>query len=180
MTPLSSPQATRIRKTEMPEQLIVRFRDKSDVICFPQSSSFVSEGERNDRLLSIWCSKTGWPTQRLSVSSFQFPFVQISILSSIRGGKGGFGTLLKGQSKQAGAKLTTDFGACRDLQGRRLRHVNDEIKLRKWREMEKRKLAGENIHDDEFWKTPSGLYNWHLMTRKEYCLLLTRLYCFVF
>ena len=43
-------------------------------------------------------------------------------------GKGGFGTLLKGQSKQAGAKTTLDFGACRDLSGRRLRHVNDEIK----------------------------------------------------
>eukprot|EP00592_Proboscia_alata_P002359 CAMPEP_0194372984 /NCGR_PEP_ID=MMETSP0174-20130528/21404_1 /TAXON_ID=216777 /ORGANISM="Proboscia alata, Strain PI-D3" /LENGTH=189 /DNA_ID=CAMNT_0039151809 /DNA_START=58 /DNA_END=624 /DNA_ORIENTATION=+ len=53
--------------------------------------------------------------------------------TTIRGGKGGFGTLLKGQSKQAGAKTTYDFGACRDLNGRRLRHVNDEIKLRKWR-----------------------------------------------
>jgi len=49
------------------------------------------------------------------------------------GGKGGFGTLLKIQSKKAGAKTTLDFGACRDLNGRRLRHVNDEIKLRKWR-----------------------------------------------
>ena len=57
-------------------------------------------------------------------------------LTSIRGGKGGFGTLLRGQSKQAGARTTVDFGACRDLSGRRLRHVNDEIKLRKWRELQ--------------------------------------------
>lgn len=35
---------------------------------------------------------------------------------------------------QAGAKPTTDFGACRDLQGRRLRHVNDEVRLQKWQE----------------------------------------------
>lgn len=36
--------------------------------------------------------------------------------------------------EQAGAKPTTDFGACRDLQGRRLRHVNDEVRLQKWQE----------------------------------------------
>jgi len=72
--------------------------------------------------------------------------------------------LLKGQSRQAGAKMTTDFGACRDLQGRRLRHVNDEIKLRKWRERQRREAAGEKVDADEMWKTPSGLYNWHLMT----------------
>jgi hypothetical protein len=88
----------------------------------------------------------------------------IRVVSSIRGGKGGFGTLLKGQSRQAGAKLTTDFGACRDLQGRRLRHVNDEIKLRKFRDMEERRNAGEKVPENELWQTPSGIYNWHLMT----------------
>lgn len=71
--------------------------------------------------------------------------------------------MLKGQSKQAGAKRTTDFGACRDLQGRRLRHVNDEIKLRKWREMQRRKSMGLPAGEEAMWKTPSGLYNWHLM-----------------
>ena len=69
------------------------------------------------------------------------------------GGKGGFGTLLKGQSKQAGAKRTIDFGACRDLNGRRLRHVNDEIKLQKWR-------SSSNTSATE--DTPSGIRNWHL------------------
>ena len=72
--------------------------------------------------------------------------------------------MLKGQSKQAGAKLTTDFGACRDLQGRRLRHVNDEIKLRKWHDIQERKKAGELVDEDaEYMNTPSGLYNWHLL-----------------
>ena len=69
------------------------------------------------------------------------------------GGKGGFGTLLKGQSKQAGAKRTIDFGACRDLNGRRLRHVNDEIKLQKWRSS-----SSTTAMED----TPSGIRNWHL------------------
>ncbi len=81
----------------------------------------------------------------------------------IRGGKGGFGTLLKGQSKQAGAKTTLDFGACRDLSGRRLRHVNDEIKLRKWRELQQKREKGEEVDELAALKTESGIRNWHLM-----------------
>jgi hypothetical protein len=71
---------------------------------------------------------------------------------------------LKGQSKQSGAKLTTDFGACRDLQGRRLRHVNDEIKIRKWREAQEKQKNGGEVSDDYLFHTQSGIYNWHLMT----------------
>lgn len=41
--------------------------------------------------------------------------------------------MLRIQAKQKGVKKTTDFGACRDLSGRRLRHVNDEIILNKWK-----------------------------------------------
>ena len=50
--------------------------------------------------------------------------------TQILGGKGGFGTLLKGQSKQAPNKVTLNFNACRDLNGRRLRFVNEELKMR--------------------------------------------------
>lgn len=39
-------------------------------------------------------------------------------------------------------KKTTDFGACRDLYGRRLRHVNDEIRLKKWLEDKERESEG--------------------------------------
>ena len=122
-----------------------------------------------DRLLSILAERTKWPLQYLYVVNenncrISYPFVTVSVRSCILGGKGGFGTLLKGQSRQAGAKLTTDFGACRDLQGRRLRHVNDEIKLRKFRDRQRREAAGEKIDVDELYKTPSGIYNWHLMT----------------
>ncbi|KAL7546564.1 hypothetical protein ACHAWF_009891 [Thalassiosira exigua] len=84
-------------------------------------------------------------------------------LTAIVGGKGGFGTLLKAQSKQGGAKATLDFGACRDLSGRRLRHVNDEIKLRKFRELQERRARGEEVDELEALKTPSGIRNWHLM-----------------
>ncbi|KAL7462065.1 hypothetical protein ACHAXS_002465 [Conticribra weissflogii] len=87
----------------------------------------------------------------------------ITIHLPLPAGKGGFGTLLKGQSKQAGAKTTLDFGACRDLSGRRLRHVNDEIKLRKFRELQERRERGEQVDEVEALKTESGIRNWHLM-----------------
>ncbi|CAM9770340.1 unnamed protein product, partial [Scytosiphon promiscuus] len=77
----------------------------------------------------------------------------------LKGGKGGFGAMLRAMAKQAGAKPTTDFGACRDLQGRRLRHVNDEVRLQKWQEARSRESRGEKVEEE---KTQSGIENWHL------------------
>ena len=54
-----------------------------------------------------------------------------------KGGKGGLGTLLKGAGRKMG-KGTRNFGACRDLSGRRLRHVNDEIAIREYHKEQKR------------------------------------------
>jgi hypothetical protein len=140
------------------QQWLVRFQNHTYVINVSNSSN------KTEEILQAISHETKWPSTRLELQhQSQFPFISVNVISSIRGGKGGFGTLLKGQSKQAGAKRTTDFGACRDLQGRRLRHVNDEIKLRKWREMQRRKQQGLPAGEEEMWKTPSGLYNWHLM-----------------
>tara|TARA_B110000090_G_scaffold181292_1_gene206688 strand:- start:142 stop:744 length:603 start_codon:yes stop_codon:yes gene_type:complete len=75
----------------------------------------------------------------------------------IRGGKGGYGALLRIQSKRKGNKQTTDFGACRDLTGRRLRHVNDEKIIEKWKEA---KGKGDKYDPS----TASGIDNWYLMT----------------
>lgn len=47
------------------------------------------------------------------------------------GGKGGFGSLLRGGNGQV-VKKTTNFNACRDLSGRRIRHVNQEKQLKEW------------------------------------------------
>ncbi|ELR18766.1 uncharacterized protein ACA1_040820 [Acanthamoeba castellanii str. Neff] len=58
------------------------------------------------------------------------------------GGKGGFGSLLRGGNTKVGQKKTTNFDACRDLNGRRLRHVNNEKRLAEWYAQEKeRELA---------------------------------------
>jgi len=54
----------------------------------------------------------------------------VHVLLRLVGGKGGFGAMLR----TAGARgvKTTNFDACRDLNGRRLRHVNAEANLREW------------------------------------------------
>jgi len=53
------------------------------------------------------------------------------------GGKGGFGALLKQEGRKRTGKKVTNFGSCRDLNGRRLRHVNDEKNLQKWNKLKR-------------------------------------------
>ncbi|KAG9448290.1 hypothetical protein H6P81_014418 [Aristolochia fimbriata] len=73
------------------------------------------------------------------VSAARFP--SLNLLLRLRGGKGGFGSLLRGAATKAGQKKTNNFDACRDMSGRRLRHVNAEKKLEEWKaEVEERKL----------------------------------------
>lgn len=84
-------------------------------------------------------------------------FIRATLKVGICGGKGGFGAMLRAKAKQQGVKRTTDFGACRDLSGRRLRHINDEIILSKWKEA---KEKGEEFNVDE--ETPTGIDMWHL------------------
>ena len=50
--------------------------------------------------------------------------------SGLKGGKGGFGSLLR--SMKPKSKGDENFDSCRDLSGRRLRHVNNEQRLRDW------------------------------------------------
>jgi len=97
--------------------------------------------------------------------------VRVKLRGAILGGKGGFGALLKTMGKGAMGKATTDFGACRDLNGRRLRIVNEEIALRQWAEMSEEAkeqarldadLPGGRLAVD----TPSGIAGWHLPVPK--------------
>ncbi|XP_072951232.1 uncharacterized protein [Typha angustifolia] len=68
-------------------------------------------------------------------------FPSCSLLLRLRGGKGGFGSLLRGAATKAGQKKTNNFDACRDMSGRRLRHVNAEKRLEEWKaEAEDRQL----------------------------------------
>ena len=66
----------------------------------------------------------------------------------VLGGKGGFGAMLR-LSGRSGVK-TTNFDACRDLNGRRLRHVNAEQQLREWEsQAEVRKMKAQQEKADK-------------------------------
>lgn len=60
-------------------------------------------------------------------------FPTVHLLLRLAGGKGGFGSLLRGAATKAGQKKTNNFEACRDMSGRRLRHVNAEKRLEEWK-----------------------------------------------
>lgn len=69
-----------------------------------------------------------------------------------------FGANLKFEGKKLG-KTVTNFGACRDLNGRRLRNVNNEIALLKWQErQEKKELAKLNNEEYKEYKIIIILY----------------------
>ncbi|EEY66373.1 uncharacterized protein PITG_03939 [Phytophthora infestans T30-4] len=109
--------------------------------------------------------------RKLDVSSHvpSFPtIIRARLRGGLRGGKGGFGAMLRSQGKASGARATTDFGACRDLHGRRLRHVNQEVAMHKWRhdaetraKRDKDGIEDREIIDEE---TPSGIPGWYLAT----------------
>ncbi|KAL3624397.1 hypothetical protein CASFOL_031065 [Castilleja foliolosa] len=101
----------------------------------------------DDQTLSITQSRVNLgspetldPNRNEIRDSNRFPAV-VHLLLRLRGGKGGFGSLLRGAATKAGQKKTNNFDACRDMSGRRLRHVNAEKKLEEWRAgAEERKL----------------------------------------
>uniref|UniRef100_A0A7N0UAW8 Uncharacterized protein n=1 Tax=Kalanchoe fedtschenkoi TaxID=63787 RepID=A0A7N0UAW8_KALFE len=74
-------------------------------------------------------------------------FPSVSLVARLLGGKGGFGSLLRGAATKAGHKKTNNFDACRDMSGRRLRHVNAEKKLEEWKEGEEERRL-EKIAED--------------------------------
>lgn len=57
--------------------------------------------------------------------------IHLGFAAGLVGGKGGFGSLLRSLAKNT---KTTNFGSCRDLKGRRMRHVNQEEELKRWHE----------------------------------------------
>ncbi|RLN48103.1 hypothetical protein BBJ28_00014755 [Nothophytophthora sp. Chile5] len=109
--------------------------------------------------------------RKLDASSVvpSFPaIIRARLRGGLRGGKGGFGAMLRSMGKGSGAKATTDFGACRDLHGRRLRHVNQEVAMHKWRQdgeararREQDGVTEREVLDEE---TPSGIPGWYLAT----------------
>jgi hypothetical protein len=89
-------------------------------------------------------------------------FLTAILRGAICGGKGGFGANLRASGRTAAKKSTTDFSLCRDLQGRRLRDVNNEIRLRTWlapAEVARREALGSDYKEI---KGEGGLTGWFL------------------
>lgn len=171
-----------------PMQMLVRFENERTVVVTLSSSLFHSAANSD----SQWKQRsvveamirqkmsdflTGGNEQtrslfrpdELVISHFSPPFCNCWLpkyRSLILGGKGGFGTLLKGQSRQASAQTTKDFGDCRDLQGRRLRHVNDMVQATLVKEWQEKIRAGTATRQDMLTaltsQTESGIAGWHL------------------
>ncbi|KAI8335309.1 telomere stability and silencing-domain-containing protein [Chlamydoabsidia padenii] len=76
---------------------------------------------------------------------------QLNLNIRLCGGKGGFGSMLRAQGGRMNAQKTTNFEACRDLQGRRIKSVNEAKKLEEelaalpQREQEKRERLEKKI-----------------------------------
>lgn len=87
----------------------------------------------------MWDEKEAWMVDRGGM----LPSFNLSL--RLRGGKGGFGAQLRGTR----TKMADNFDACRDLQGRRIRVVEAEKKMKKWEEEKKERelerLAQEHI-----------------------------------
>eukprot|EP01018_Ginkgo_biloba_P038517 Gb_36869 [translate_table: standard] len=131
-------------------QLLVKDLD-GKTRCLQISSTLLKGADLKERL----CSLVGIPSQfqRLVSGTREITddgllhaahdglFPQINLVLRLRAGKGGFGSLLRGAATKAGQKKTSNFDACRDMSGRRLRHVNAEKKLEEWKaEAEERQL----------------------------------------
>ena len=65
------------------------------------------------------CDYEALPTMTL-------PLPPIRMLLRLNGGKGGFGSTLRALGAKFSQVKTTNFDACRDLSGRRVRHINTE------------------------------------------------------
>ncbi|KDD76466.1 hypothetical protein H632_c215p0 [Helicosporidium sp. ATCC 50920] len=74
-------------------------------------------------VLKQWSVQDSWP----STSPLAPPTLQLT--SRLAGGKGGFGSNLRAAGK---GRLTDNFDACRDLQGRRIRQRTAREKLADW------------------------------------------------
>lgn len=76
----------------------------------------------------VWGSRDLRPTDFLSG-----PLPRVTLCLRVAGGKGGFGAMLRGKSLAAGQKKTTNFDACRDLNGVRLKAVHQDRQIAEWR-----------------------------------------------
>ncbi|KAH0487224.1 MAG: hypothetical protein KVP17_003636 [Porospora cf. gigantea B] len=97
--------------------------------------------ESADFLDRCYLSINGRHETTWSAVDQEYQHLRVEIRGRLPGGKGGFGSLLKGQ--KGGKKKTTNFDSCRDLYGRRVRHARAVERLAVWMDNQKEKEAAE-------------------------------------
>ncbi|ESQ37767.1 hypothetical protein EUTSA_v10028668mg [Eutrema salsugineum] len=139
-------------QSSKPLQFFVRLLEGKSI-----TLTFSSPLAYGDQIKQRIFEQTKIPThlQRLICGGYQIsdrsavsqPDATVNLVLSLRGGKGGFGSLLRGAATKAGQKKTNNFDACRDMSGRRLRHVNAEKRLEEWKEGEEERKLEKLAHE---------------------------------
>jgi len=107
-----------------------------DVEGIPQSAIRLTSGSKDMR-----------PNQELTADEVR-ALPTVRILLGLAGGKGGFGAMLRNLGKNIDTK-NMNYDACRDLSGRRMRHVSNEKKLKDWfHHQEDREKEEKQTKDD--------------------------------
>lgn len=106
------------------------------------------------------CGRTLLDTDAIGVCH---PTITISL--RLNGGKGGFGSMLRAMGGMKSGFETDNVESCRDLSGRRLRHVNDEKRIVEWLAKQKDAAAEKEKRKEERLerklKTPTHLFDHH-------------------
>jgi len=115
---------------------------------------------RDEQKISTYSGKYFKNEDKLITSIGPQHDFQITNLSvSVLGGKGGFGSMLRAQGGKMSSKKTTNVESCRDLQGRRLKTINEATKLVEYlnKESERKRKRKEEIDKkiEEGLKVPS-------------------------
>jgi hypothetical protein len=125
------------------EQYIVQVNNASLLLSGSELTTesallFISNQTQIHDCYLIQGNKILQPGDKLSAS------LTIHVHLRLRGGKGGFGTMLKTQAPRR--KINTNYESCRDINGRRLRNVLNEKRLELWgkiKEEEKKVIDAE-------------------------------------
>jgi hypothetical protein len=120
-----------------PGQLYFKFPNKTGYICVPLSAH-----ESDEALIDVLTATMPGVTRDCFFRCSSNKIVErlgdlphannnfVQVIPRVRAGKGGFGTLMKNQAMQM--RRFTDTYAAKDLNGRKMRDVKNEIKLKKW------------------------------------------------
>jgi hypothetical protein len=128
-----------VRSAVAPRTLDLSFADTNVTVA--QVKRAISDLEGVPADLQRICTGTGDLCDDYALSGIATEVHGLRCLLRLAGGKGGFGAQLRTARGGLETKPTTNFEACRDLNGRRMRHVNNEKAVKDWMANSKQRSA---------------------------------------